>query len=683
MDGRFDVQAQGALTLQAVINPTLTPVQPNNVSAQTALAVFPSYSPTSGVSLHSITGDVLLNPGDSTIVNSTLPRRVPVFGYANTDVGKSAGIYPGSLEAVAFGGGIDVRSNLTLYPAPKGNLQLLAASDVQTHGSLLVSDADIGTLPSLSAPVAAIDGVIGTGFTQTTLIKAGNSYHAPIPVHTGDAEPIRIVALNGDINGKDNIIWDFPKAAVIQAGHDIRQIGLLGQNLAGTDVTRVEAGRDIVQLAGGDAIRLGGPGGLALRAGRTIDLGPSEGVLTTGSLYNPALTGSGADITVLAGSTAAPDYQAFDAHYLSLTGRDPLSGAVVDARAQTIGDAYRQVIVNYLRKLNSNPELSPDAALAAYAALPKAQREPAILQGFYAELRAAGIEANQNKASNYVRGKDAIKILFPGDHYAGDLNLFFSQIYTLAGGDINLLVPGGLVNAGLATTPANAPNKLPSQLGIVAQGTGSVRAFAQDDFLVNQSRVFTLQGGDILMWSTLGNIDAGRGAKTAISAPPPTFTTSADGKVTANFSDAVAGSGIRAIVTRPGVAPGSVDLIAPQGEVNAGDAGIGAAGNLNIAAAQVRGADNIQVGGIATGVPAANSGGLAAGFAGAGDVAGSASKSAEDAVKGLGKGAGPEGVDSGLSFLDVEVIGYGSGDSGDAEVELRKRKPKPTDAAPP
>ena len=185
------------------------------------------------------------------------------------------------------------------------------------------------------------------------------------------------------------------------------------------------------------------------------------------------------------------------------------------------------------------------------------------------------------------------------------------------------------------------------------------------------------------MWSTLGNIDAGRGAKTAISAPPPTFTTSADGKVTANFSDAVAGSGIRAIVTRPGVAPGSVDLIAPQGEVNAGDAGIGAAGNLNIAAAQVRGADNIQVGGIATGVPAANSGGLAAGFAGAGDVAGSASKSAEDAVKGLGKGAGPEGVDSGLSFLDVEVIGYGSGDSGDAEVELRKRKPKPTDAAPP
>jgi hypothetical protein len=351
-----------------------------------------------------------------------------------------------------------------------------------------------------------------------------------------------------------------------------------------------------------------------------------------------------------------------------------VTGDLVDAHARTIGDQYRQVIVNYVRKLENNPGLTADAALALYAALPAARREPAILQGFYAELRAAGIEANQDSASNYARGKDAIKLLFPGEDYAGDLNLYYSRIYTLAGGDINLLVPGGLVNAGLANTPANAPSKTASQLGIVAQGTGSVRAFARDDFLVNQSRVFTLQGGDILMWSTLGNIDAGRGAKTAISAPPPTFTTDANGRITTNFSDAVAGSGIRAIVTRPGIEPGSVDLIAPQGEVNAGDAGIGAAGDLNIAAARVRGADNIQVGGIATGVPVADSGGLAAGFAGAGDVAGSVSKSAQDAVKGLGQGNGADGADNGLSFLDVEVVGYGAGDNSDSEVELRKRK---------
>ncbi len=32
--------------------------------------------------------------------------------------------------------------------------------------------------------------------------------------------------------------------------------------------------------------------------------------------------------------------------------------------------------------------------------------------------------------------------------YAGDLTLSFSQIYTLSGGDITLLVPGGLINVG-------------------------------------------------------------------------------------------------------------------------------------------------------------------------------------------------------------------------------------------
>ena len=36
-----------------------------------------------------------------------------------------------------------------------------------------------------------------------------------------------------------------------------------------------------------------------------------------------------------------------------------------------------------------------------------------------------------------------------------------------------------------------------------------MQALAQQDFLVNQSRVFTLGGGDILIWSSSGDIDAG------------------------------------------------------------------------------------------------------------------------------------------------------------------------------
>jgi len=66
------------------------------------------------------------------------------------------------------------------------------------------------------------------------------------------------------------------------------------------------------------------------------------------------------------------------------------------------------------------------------------------------------------------------------------------------------------------------------------------------------------------------------------------------------FNAAVAGSGIRTIQTDATEPAGNVDLIAPEGSVNAGDAGIGAAGNINIAAVTVTGVSNINFGGSAT-----------------------------------------------------------------------------------
>jgi hypothetical protein len=191
--------------------------------------------------------------------------------------------------------------------------------------------------------------------------------------------------------------------------------------------------------------------------------------------------------------------------------------------------------------------------------------------------------------------------------YAGDISLTFSRIYTLAGGSISLLAPGGLLNVGLAVPPPSLSSRPPSQLGIVTERAGDVNVYTSGDVLVNASRVFTLGGGNILVWSTLGNIDAGRGAKTALSAPPPVVQVDTDGNVTLDYSATVAGSGIRTISPTADLTAGNVDLIAPAGFVNAGDAGIGAAGNLNIAAQQVLGLGNIQVGGSSTGVPAETS----------------------------------------------------------------------------
>ncbi len=119
-------------------------------------------------------------------------------------------------------------------------------------------------------------------------------------------------------------------------------------------------------------------------------------------------------------------------------------------------------------------------------------------------------------------------------------------------------------------------------------------------------------------------------------------------------------SGIRTILTGDSVKPGDVDLIAPAGFVNAGDAGIGSSGNLNVAAQQVVGLDNIQVGGVSTGVPPETSG-LGASLSSASAAGSSASTAAGATVEG---GSAAESstkslADTALSWLDVFLEGFG------------------------
>jgi hypothetical protein len=126
------------------------------------------------------------------------------------------------------------------------------------------------------------------------------------------------------------------------------------------------------------------------------------------------------------------------------------------------------------------------------------------------------------------------------------------------------------------------------------------------------------------------------------------------------FPAALTGSGIQTLATSAGRKPGNVDLFAPRGVVNAGDAGI-VAGNLTIAATAVLGADNISVSGVSVGVPV-DTGGFAAALTGVSAVASSATNAAEDTV---GPSRAEETAtplaDQALGFLDVFVTGFGDG----------------------
>jgi hypothetical protein len=454
----------------------------------------------------------------------------------------------------------------------------------------------------------------------------------------------------------------------VLAGRDIRNADLHVQNIQPDDLTLIQAGRDIAfttqrgsqgeVTANTSTLEVAGPGQVQVIAGRNVDLGTSNGITTIGDQANPSLADSGANLTVMTGFTPDVDEAAFRDKYL------------VDS------DDHQTELESYVQTLLGDPALKGEAALDAFLALAPAQQRPLLLTVLFDELRDAGSAGALGNTDAFQPGFNAIHAMFPEQgHLDGDLSLFFSRIQTFDGGNVDLVVPGGLTNAGLAATFAGA--KPPSELGIVAQRDGDISAFVDGDFLVNQSRVFALDGGDILIWSSEGNIDAGRGAKSALAAPPPTVTFDATGNVVVEFPPSISGSGIRAAVSTPGREPGDVFLFAPTGVVNAGDAGIASAGNITIAATEVIGAENIDVGGIAVGVPV-DTGGIAAALTGVSSVTSSAAKSAEEtATAGTQEeqNTAPLGQ-AALGWLDVFILGFGDEgtDQGDQSTDKDKEK---------
>lgn len=585
-------------------------------------------------------------------------------------IGTSFDVLPANVDIASYSGDVSLAaSHFYLFASDSGSLSVVAAHDIV---------ADSTTMNVLDAPASQLN--TATSLQGTTAPATVFTVSNPAR-HMDDAIPVTFSAGN-DING---LTLSSAKSVSITAGEDVHNLNLNAQNLHATDTSVISAGRDIVYDKGGagltSRIEVGGPGQLDLLAGRNIDFGYSAGVTTVGNLVNGNLPSGGASVTALAGLGAPLGVAS-----ASATSPQDFISKIIEPSS-----SYQQQLESYVAGLSGTRVSDFNTAATQFRGLSEAQQLPLLASVFFNELVTAGRAANNDPKTGFRGGYAAIDALFPGSRpgvsgpanpYSGDLSLAFSQIYTLNGGSIALMVPGGQVDVGLAVAPAglatNAPgvaSKQAFQLGIVAAGAGDVDIFSQNDVLVNSSRVFTLGGGNIVIWSTLGNIDAGRGAKSAISAPPPVAVVSNTGAVTVDFSATVNGSGIRTIRTSQAEPLGNVDLIAPAGFVNAGDAGIGSAGNLNIAAVRVIGVDNIQVGGTATGVPPETSG-LGAALSGAATAGSSTTSAANSAVS---EAAGAENraaplADTALGWLDVFVEGFGENVCKANDAECLKRE---------
>lgn len=245
---------------------------------------------------------------------------------------------------------------------------------------------------------------------------------------------------------------------------------------------------------------------------------------------------------------------------------------------------------------------SLQTASQAWMASLSAERRALLLHdALFDELRAAGRAAARlpkgaERDAAYQPAYAALALLYPGavnTRPAGNISLASSQIKTQQGGDIRLLAPGGGVDAGALT---GSTGKKASELGLLTVGGGNIEAAVRDDFAVNQSRVFTLARGDLLLWSSEGSIDAGRGARTVTGAPPPVTKIDANGNVVVDTSGSFSGSGIAVLD-----ANSILDLYAPKGEISAGEAGIKPRGLAFVAADSFRG--QLEGSGRAVGAP--------------------------------------------------------------------------------
>ncbi|NWB83889.1 filamentous haemagglutinin family protein [Pseudomonas gingeri] len=698
-DATFDLSTLGDLVVQTVSDPgrvvalNASPYLASDGSHGNGLSWFSLWTDHTAINLFSAGGNL-----------------TPVFAGAASD---NAVVYPSILNGIAANGSIyygdaansnsaaTVAAALTLAPSNKGQLQLLAANSIY-GGNLTISQSsanpDALTTPERPAfvaqsssglPIAGSSNLSADG-NQLFFGSVGPLFAFGPDSVSGqwnpDAEPARFYALTGDLIGvrtgrivtysvtsdsRYGQTWYEGGGPVwMQAGRDIvssgsspagevdyrstyRTVGNLFVQNNPTDISLVSAGRDILY----SNFNVAGPGTLVVSAGRNVLMADKTSITSLGAVV-PGDSRPGASIVMQAGvGPNGPDYQAFIAPYLDPSNQAQ-AGTPLASQPGKVAKTYDTELVAWLGERYGFTG-SVDEARAYYAALPPQQQDIFARSVYFAELKAAGREYNLVggiRQGSYLRGRDAIAALFPEKDVAGNPILYQgaitlygpSGVHTNFGGDIQMLAPGGGLVFGIEGA---AP---PSTAGIITQGQGDIQLFAQNNILLGQSRVMTTFGGSITAWSAAGDINAGRGSKTTVVYTPPKRVYDSWGNVSLSPAVPSTGAGIATLNPIPEVLPGDIDLIAPLGTIDAGEAGIRVSGNVNIAALQVVNAANIQVQGKSSGVPV-----VASVNTGAITSASAAATSAVQAADNVARQQQASARQNQPSVFSVQVLSFG------------------------
>jgi filamentous hemagglutinin family protein len=534
-------------------------------------------------------------------------------------------LLPPTLRVITGAGGFTLDADVILFPSPQGNLNVATLNGGNFQSQPNPADPQDVTAWTLAMSDSAAkqwnpfpsSGTFGTfGLTD----------HSATPPEINNPEAVEI-NVSGSIN---NVNIRTTKETTIAVAGDMFNAGFLGENLHGGDTTSITVGGKIYYspiyafaqltqgIVGADPLLPSAWDGIfsflvdpALTASFQVPANATPAQLLADAsallVFNPSQTvASGYNPSANPGFVYDPATRQLGFQFqMSQSVRSALEGALEIIKLDQNGVPVVQA---------GQAGLGQDPAKLYFATAPVTFAPPSVIEGLY------------NQSLNSVRNADAISPGFqiggpgkfdvaassidlgsssgiiswgigsannPVDYaslagvtpagagaavnvttLSGDLSLLTSTIASIDGGNVEVN-SAGAIKLSLGDFSLIPPNPTAVSYGIFTSGHSDVDVTAAGDINIGGARIATFNGGNVLVTSTGGSVNAGNGANSTLVIPVIYLDPGTGLLTSGTIEDPKPfGSGILAVSPTsdwlaPGASalPGNITVATPRGSI--------------------------------------------------------------------------------------------------------------------